>query len=200
MKLVSNFRIVINMIDFPIENIKITSLDSQMVLVKEQLRQAESGILEGQLLELYSVGLKADLMDHQTQLTQAQIEQKKYRMELNKLLDFPADSVWETQDIAIDRFRITELIQNANEDSAAFASPKLQKAVLDRELASAGADYYRSQLIPDITFIAEGFYFDNLPVVPQTNVFVGAALSWPILQWGKKRKDISISKTSSTVT
>ncbi|MHA7131088.1 efflux RND transporter permease subunit [Algoriphagus namhaensis] len=176
-----------------IEDIKISSLDSQIVLVKEQLRQADSGILEGQLLELYSVGLQADLMDHQTKLAQAKIERRKYGLELNKLLDFPADSSWSTQDFEINAAEVQEILTLAGADSAQYASPKLQKAILDTEMADAGVSFYKNELIPDVTFIAEGFYFENVPIVPRNNIFVGAALSWPILQWGKKRKDISIS-------
>ncbi len=176
-----------------IEEMKLSSLDSQTVLVQEQLRQAESGILEGQLLELYSVGLKADLMEHQTKKETARIESLKYRMELNKVLGFPADSIWSPENFDVDHAIILTLLEKSMADSASYQSPKLKKAILDSEMAEAGVNFYKNELIPDVTFIAEGFYLDNIPIIPRNNIFLGASLSWPILQWGKKRKDVSIS-------
>lgn len=176
-----------------IEEIKISSYEEQLDLVKEQMRQAEKAIDEGELLNIFSVGLKADMMDHQTKLGQADIDRKAYVMQLNRILNFNLDSVWSVEQIAIDTVATRRLLQIAIDDSIIFRNTEVKNASLLVDQASSGVGYYKKQMIPDLTLTAQGFYFDNVPLIPQNNVFVGATLSWPLLQWGKRNKDVSIS-------
>jgi outer membrane protein TolC len=74
-----------------------------------------------------------------------------------------------------------------------YDSYKVRNASLLVDKANSGVSYYKNQRIPDLTLTAQGFYFENIPLIPQNNVFVGATLSWPLLQWGKKNMDVSIS-------
>ncbi|WNJ19899.1 efflux RND transporter permease subunit [Pontibacter sp. G13] len=173
-----------------ISGIKLTQYDDQIELIEEQLRQATEAVEAGQALDVALVGLKADRLDHLTKRQQAAIDQQNYRMQLNKLLEFPLDSLWESTDIRLDSVEMGALMDWSAQDSAFQMSDPVQSANLTLQKAEYGHKYYRQQHIPDVTLTAQGFYLENLPLIPQFNGFVGATLSWPILQWGKKRYDV----------
>jgi multidrug efflux pump subunit AcrB len=173
-----------------IESMKIENMTAQSDLVSEQLRQAESAIEQGEVLKLYELGLTADLLDKKTQIEQAKIDRATFLMRLNQILNFNSDSTWTATTIAIDTTAIQNLLVLAVDDSLVVNNYGFKNAQLTERLAQSGVNYYKNQLIPDVTFTAQGFYLENLPIVPRNNVFVGATLSWPILQWGKQQMDV----------
>ncbi|NLR91982.1 efflux RND transporter permease subunit [Flammeovirga agarivorans] len=178
-----------------IEEAKFEAYEKQVVLIQKKLKQVDSGVDAGEILDVYALGLNADLLDHESKLKQAEIDANKYRMQLNGVLNFPEDSLWSVMDVNYDSIEILSLIQRAELDSTLIEENyKVKESNLMINKAEAGLNYYKKQHIPDITLTAQGFYFNNLPLVPQTNVFVGATFSWPILQWGQKSKDVEISK------
>ncbi|MBB6460195.1 efflux RND transporter permease subunit [Flammeovirga kamogawensis] len=178
-----------------IEEAKKEAYDKQIELITQKLEKVQSGVDAGEILDVYALGLNADLLDHESKLKQSEIDAEKYRLQLNTLLNFPQDSLWNVANVTYDSLGVESLINLVQYDSTLVAENyKVKESNLMIEKAEAGLNYHKRQHIPDISLTAQGFYFGNVPLVPQTNVLIGATLSWPILQWGKKSKDVEISK------
>ncbi|MBD0400787.1 efflux RND transporter permease subunit [Flammeovirga sp. EKP202] len=178
-----------------IEEAKVSTYQEQIELIEKKLIDVEVGVEAGELLDVYAIGLQADLLDHQSKFQQSKIDASKYRLQLNTILDFPQDSLWKVAEVTFDSIGVMELLSTVNTNSAIIHDNySVRESSLMIEKAEAGLTYHKNQHIPDITLTAQGFYFGNIPLIPQANVLVGATLSWPILQWGKKSRDVEISK------
>ena len=178
-----------------IEEAKVSTYQEQIQLIEKKLKDVNVAVDAGELLDVFAIGLQADLFDHQSKFEQSKIDAEKYRLQLNTILDFPQDSLWKVTEVSFDSIGVMELLSIVSTDTAALSENyKVKNSDLMIQKAEAGLNYHKNQHIPDITLTAQGFYFGNIPLIPQTNVLIGATLSWPILQWGKKTRDVEISK------
>lgn len=177
-----------------IQDTMIVNLRKNLELIKTQKENITKAVSEGEVLDVFLIGLQADLMDHETQLSQAMIDRQSYQMQLNKLMDFPADTVWEGSPVFINRENIKMLLAQTQTDSALIGNSDILQAELTHKMAAKGVQYSQYNLLPEINLVAQGFYYENIPLVPKTNVFVGAMLTWPIVQWGKKNKEVAMAK------
>lgn len=179
-----------------IEDTLIHNLEKQIRLIEKQEKTIEDAVNSGEVLDVYTIGLKADLLDHKTKMQEAMSKKKTYYMQLNRIMAFPADSVWYTEELSINEYRINTLLNQVKYDSVYANNSSYKLSNLKSQMALDGISYYKNSKLPEVTFAAEGFYFEQFPLVPQNNVLVGLAVNWPILQWGKQNKDLAIAKVT----
>ncbi|OHX64023.1 efflux RND transporter permease subunit [Flammeovirga pacifica] len=178
-----------------IEDAKFLAYQDQVTLIEKKLKQVNDGVDAGEVLDVYALGLNADLLDHQSKQQQAKIDGDKYRMQLNTILNFPQDSTWDVMEVTYDSLEVVDLISRVTLDSTLIIDNyKVKESSLMLDKAQAGLNYNKKSHIPDITLTAQGFYFENVPLVPQANVMVGATLTWPLVMWGYKQRNVEISK------
>ncbi len=179
-----------------IEDTLIHNLNEQIKLIEKQEKTIDEAVKAGEVLDVYTIGLKADLLDHKTKLQEADSKKRTYYMQLNRLMSLPADSIWSTKSLEINRSNINDLLNQVRYDSAYVNNSSYRLSKVKSQMALDGISYYKNSKLPEVTFAAEGFYFEQFPLVPRNNVLVGLSVNWPILQWGKQNKDLAIARVN----
>lgn len=146
--------------------------------------------------ELQRVALRADLLNVQAQLAQAEYELLKLedpletqKQQLNRLMGRDVNTPFQVDPMSVADAAVPDLEEAC---ARALASrPEILEARLRVEQAILGRKIAKADRIPDIGLSATAIETVNLSnVLPNSFIGAGIQMNWDVFDWGRKRRKV----------
>src|SRR5262249_38225952 len=152
--------------------------------------------------ELQRVALRADLLNVQAQLAQAEYELLKLedplqtqKQQLNQLMGREVDTPFEVDAMSVIEAEGLDL-EEARARALA-ARPEILLARLKAQQATLGRKIANADRIPDVSLSATVVDTVNLSnILPNRLITAGIQVNWDVFDWGRKRKKIDEARSS----
>jgi outer membrane protein TolC len=167
--------------------------EQQTSFAGESLRENENNVLHGSVLHVVEIQNKADVLQGEQSVINADLQIDDYTTALNDLLGLPLDTKLELDaDVPADFQTITkaEYVQEAWSKN-----PEIRSAEQTVEKARAGVSAAKTTYIPDITAFARYSYQDGVPFFVRNFGTVGINLNYTLWDFGKRRAKVQERST-----
>lgn len=152
--------------------------------------------------ELQRVALRADLLNVQAQLAQAEYELLKLedplqtqKQQLNRLMGRDVNTPLEVDALSVADAAAPDIGEACTQ--ALASRPEILEARLRVEQAKLGRRIANADRIPDIGISATAIETVNLStVLPNSFIGAGIQVNWEVLDWGRKRKKVDEARLS----
>jgi len=163
-----------------------------LAAAEEELRESESGVTSGNLLDVAVTGARANLLQCRQSLLAAENRISDLTSELADLLGLPGDALLEVSDAGLPELYLPTREESYRE--ARSRSPELAAARQTVAKSSRAVSAARYEYIPDLTIFARHGYQHGAPFLPNNIGIFGAELTWNIFDWGKRNGEIGQRK------
>lgn len=152
--------------------------------------------------ELQRVALRADLLNVQAQLAQAEYELLKLedpletqKQQLNRLMGRDVNTSFEVDPLSVADPAVPDLEEACTR--ALASRPEILEARLRVEQAILGRKIANADRIPDIGLSATAIETVNLSnVLPKRLIGAGIQMNWDVFDWGRKRRKVDEARLS----
>lgn len=157
---------------------------AQVAAGSETLREAETAVQAGNMLEVAITGSRASLLQSKQALLVAENQIADLNLEMNNLLGLPLNTDLDLADIGPPAD--TNASREQYLQTALNQNPDIQAAIQAVEKARSATAAARYEYIPEIGAFARYTYQNGFPFITHNNAAFGLQMTWTIFDWGKR--------------
>lgn len=157
---------------------------AQVSAGEEALREAETAVSAGNVLEVAAIGRRAALLQAKQSFLAAENQIADLTVEMNHLIGIPLDTQLSLAPLAADTPPV-----NSREEylkTALTQNPEVQAAIQTVEKARQAISIARYDFIPEIGAFGRYTYQNGIPFLAHNNGSFGLQMTWNIFDWGKR--------------
>ena len=166
------------------------AVDAQIRAAEMRITETQNSVVTGVALEVKAAEVRAQIAQAKYVHGQLQDSVADMKEELADLCGLPVDTQLQLSLLDGSGPGSAPEIEVAVE-AALKQNPEIEAAVHQVEKARAGLRAARAEYIPDISAFAQHIYQDGAPFVSRNNGAVGLHMNWTILEFGKRRGQVS---------
>jgi outer membrane protein TolC len=152
------------------------------------LRDAESAVASGQALEGTVMGARAQLLQEEYTVLEAENQIADLGAELAMLIGAPLGTEFQLAE-PLNEAKLAPL--SVYLSTALDGHPEVRAAQATVEKAESAIRAARYEFVPDVSAFARYTYQNGVPFLPSNNAAVGVQATWNIFDWGKRRSAVT---------
>lgn len=156
---------------------------------EENLREAKNGVRSGTQLQMAITRARGDMLLRRQALLVAEKQISDFTADLDNLLGLPGDDILEVTEVGLPELAKPtrdQAYEQARAENGELIAARKTLEKLEHSVRAAKYEY-----IPDLTLFAKYGYQDGAAFLDKSVGIVGAELTWNILDWGKRKGEIS---------